>query len=216
MRVLQRVIDKRVATAGGTAIQVLDPFAGTGLIHEFYSLFVTTHGVEIEKEWAEMHARTRHGDSTRMFYFATGCFDMIVTSPTYGNRFADKHKAKDASLRRGYTHDLRALTNDQNRELQPNNTGGLPFSSKQYKELHLAVYRECWRVLKPKGWFVLNVSDFIKNFEIQPVANWHRDALIDLGFRVIEVYPVPTPRLRFGANEKARVEHEMVYVLEKP
>jgi len=40
---------------------VLDPFAGTGKIH---SLPFETVGVEIEKEWAEMHEKTIIGDAT--------------------------------------------------------------------------------------------------------------------------------------------------------
>ena len=42
-------------------VKVLDPFAGTGKIH---SLPYDTIGVEIEKEWAEMHENTIIGDAT--------------------------------------------------------------------------------------------------------------------------------------------------------
>ena len=41
--------------------KVLDPFAGTGKIH---SLPFDTVGVELEKEWAEMHEKTIVGDAT--------------------------------------------------------------------------------------------------------------------------------------------------------
>lgn len=201
-------------------IDVLDPFAGTGRIHDLASLWVQTWGVEIEEPWADLHDRTMCGDSTQLHkWFPPLSFDMIITSPTYGNRFADHHVPRNEAklwTRRGYTYDLRAMTGEPERQLEPNNTGKLMFSSPKYKKLHQEVYAQCHRVLRQGGWFVLNVSDSIFKGEIVPVAAWHRDVLIELGLRVIAEYDVPTPRLRMGRNESARVECEKIFVLEKP
>lgn len=134
---------------------------------------------------------------------------------TYGNRFSDRHQAKDASKRRGYTHDLRRMTGDPELELHPNNTGRYAFHTKQYQELHQKAWREVWRVLRPGGWFVLNVSDVIKSGEAVEVAQWHHDLVTDIGFDTIKTIPVETRRLRYGRNGAARAAYEMIYVLEK-
>lgn len=195
-------------------IRVLDPFAGTGKIHKLARTGVDTFGLEIEPEWAAMHPMTTHGNAL-MMPWPSNHFNMVITSPAYGNRLADKHNAKDGSLRRSYAHDLRRLTRDPLRHLHPDNLGGLHFGPK-YKELHQRVWQEVWRTLKPTGWFVLNVSDSIKNFKTVPVAQWHRDCCMEVGFNYVDEYEVPTPRLRVGSNSDARVASERVYVFEKP
>lgn len=211
--------DNTVKRSPTRPVRILDPFAGTGRIHQLMEIEnVQTYGVEIEPEWAELHPLTNCADSTNMDYFLSLFFDMIVTSPTYGNRFSDKHTPRNEArewTRRSYAYDLRKMTGDPNRRLAPSNTGQFPFSSPKYKSLHRAVYAECYRVLRFGGWFVLNISDHIRADKVIPVATWHRDALIDLGFTVVTEYDIPTPRLRMGRNEKARVPFEKIYVLEK-
>lgn len=58
---------------------VLDPFAGTGRIHELQRC--STWGVEIEPEWANMHSRTQVGDATDLPPYWVETFDMVITSP---------------------------------------------------------------------------------------------------------------------------------------
>lgn len=94
--------------------RILDPFAGTGRVH---SLGSNTWGVEIEPEWASMHPRTIVGDALHL-PFAAKSFDAVITSPTYANRLADHHEAKDGSVRHSYRHDL-------GRPLHPSNSGQL-------------------------------------------------------------------------------------------
>ena len=218
---LEQIVRQFVAThmpwPNHRPIIVLDPFAGTGKIHklrELPDIPVQTRGVEIEPEWAAMHPHTIQGDATHL-QFDAHHFDMVITSPAYGNRLADKHDAKDGSIRRSYTHDLRRLTGDNTRKLHPNNAGGMHFGS-QYMDLHIAAWKEVWRVLRPEGWFVLNVSDFIKNGDTVPVAHWHLGVCLDMGFNHVDSIEVETPRLRYGRNAEARVATERIFVLSKP
>ena len=187
--------------------KILDPFVGTGKIAclrqwlpqaEFF-------GYEIESEWADQ-ARTAGclcttGDSRHMHY-PDAMFDAICTSPTYGNRMADHHEARDGSPRHTYRHVL-------GRPLTPGNSGALQWGE-EYRALHVAVWTECRRVLKPGGIFVLNVKDHIRGGVLQEVTKWHSVALLMLGFVCTRRMHVPCPGQRHGANGHLRVEYESV------
>ena len=119
---------------------------------------------------AERFGAERFGDAT---------FDAICTSPTYGNRMADHHNARDASPRHTYRHVLgRPLTRGNSGALQ----WGDGIAGEEYRALHVAVWTECRRVLKPGGIFVLNVKDHIRGGVLQEVTKWHSVALLMLGF----------------------------------
>lgn len=179
--------------------KVLDPFAGVGLVHSLDH--AETWGVEIEPEWATVHPRTIVGDALSL-PFPDASFDVVVTSPTYGNRMADHHNAKDGSRRITYRHTL-------GRPLHPNNSGQLQWGAK-YREFHERAWAEVRRVLRPGGRFLLNVSNHIRKGEEQPVAEWHRDTLRAMGFWFVWAVPIETPRMRFGENHQARITHEHV------
>lgn len=226
LALFEKIIDDRLAiTPADLRIKVLDPFAGTGKIHTLGRPDVSTTGVEIQEQYVHPdmfgiswvpNPATVHGDATALPSIWTGMFDLVMTSPTYGNRFSDRHHAKDSSKRRSYTHDLRRMTGDETLELHPTNTGRYAFHTRQYRELHEKAWREVWRVLKPGGWFVLNVSDVIKNNEVVEVAQWHHDLATDIGFDTLQSIPVETRRLRYGRNASARAAYEMIYVLGRP
>src|SRR5690606_19681990 len=82
------------------AQSVLDPMAGVGKIgllrdYGFSGRIVAN---EIDPEWAAhspAHVEMHVGDAAAMTWAADGEFDAIVTSPTYGNRMADHHNARD-------------------------------------------------------------------------------------------------------------------------
>lgn len=188
---------------------LLDPFAGTGKVH---LLGGDTWGVEIEKPWADLHERTIHGNSRHLSdLFEPGFFAAVVTSPTYGNRLADKHTAKDGSVRHSYTHDIRAQTGDESYSLDPDNSGGMQWGD-AYRELHLAVWEQVAVVLRPGGTFVCNVSDHIRDRKVVEVCAWHRDVIPGLGFELVAVFEVGTARLKFGANsERVPAEEVQVY-----
>jgi SAM-dependent methyltransferase len=195
-------------------IKVLDPFAGTGKIHELYSAAVLTFGVEIEPEWAFMHPRTLVGNALEL-PVRTCSIDVICTSPTYGNRMADHHEAKDDSKRMTYRHRL-------GRPLHPSNSGQLGWGPK-YWEFHKAAWREQTRVLRPGGLFVLNVKNFYRTKTVKgtrvteevDVCQWHLDELTSLGYRVEASVAVPVRGMRMGTNHTRRVNHEMVYALRR-
>lgn len=80
----------------GHILQVLDPFAGIGRIHDLPSRLAETTGVELEPEWAACRAGTIVGDATQLPAKWSGRFDVVVTSPCYANRLADHHEARDS------------------------------------------------------------------------------------------------------------------------
>lgn len=190
-------------------VRVLDPFAGVGRIHELRTLLdwnVRTEGVELEKEWADLHPDTHVGNALALEY-SDGSFDAVVTSPTYGNRLADNHTAKDGSVRRSYTHDL-------GRQLSVDNSGEMQWGPK-YRDFHRAAWIEAKRVLRPQGRLVLNISDHIRQKQRQYVSSWHTETLVAMGFALVDATRVITPRLRSGANSTARVSSELVLAFDK-
>jgi len=189
--------------------RLLDPFAGSGRVHRLgepdIDLRYETIGVELEVEWAAMHPGTIVGDATAL-PFPDSSFAMAATSPTYGNRMADHHEARDGSYRRTYRHTL-------GRPLSANNAGGMQWGD-AYRRLHEVAWAELRRVLVPCGLFALNIKDHQRAGERIEVCKWHLDCLSDLGFELLEEREVDAPGFRFGRNHAARFP-EMVYLLER-
>jgi hypothetical protein len=208
---------------------VLDPFAGVGKLGD---IFPDAIGLEIEPRWAAMGAtrmKVEVGDATAM-RFPDATFGLVITSPSYGNRLADSHNAKDPckkcdgsglhegkpcrfcrgkglSHRNTYTHHL-------GEPLQRNNTGGMQWGS-EYRRIHLAAWAETVRVMQPMAPLFLNVSDHIRAGRRMKVSAWHVRTLLGLGLSFEDVVPVATDRLREGANHDLRVDSEWVFVLRK-
>lgn len=188
------------------ASPVLDPFAGSGRIHELQGWGYKTIGVEIEPEWAQLHPDTIVGNALEL-PFDDASLPAVCTSPTYGNRLADSHDARDDSVRRTYTHDL-------GRKLSPDNSGALQWGH-HYRAFHEKAWREVSRVLSPGGRFVLNIKDHIRGGRRQYVAGWHVTMLCRMGFELLYVLEIPTGGLTATSNGDLRVGAEQVFVLER-
>lgn len=187
---------------------VLDPFAGTGRIHELRDLIeIETVGLELEPEWADLSPYTIEGDATDLPW-TDDEFEAICTSPTYGNRLADSHNAADPERRRSYTHDL-------GRPLSEGSSGAMHWGD-EYRDLHYKAWSEAVRVLRPGGRFVLNIKDHIRGGAQMPVSHWHVATLVSLGlhFRPELSRGVQTGHLRQGANPE-RAGQELVLVFDK-
>lgn len=194
------ILDTISSCLGSPVGPVLDPFAGTGLLS---SLPIHTVCVEIEQDWAtNVCADSQH------LPFPAHVFDAVATSPTYGNRMADHHDARDGSKRHTYTHYL-------GHKLHDNNSGKMHFGA-EYCQLHANVWIECLRVLKSQGLLVLNTKDFIRDGLLTPVTDWHSECLSRLGFTFLYRLSVPVRGLRHGANNTLRVDHEDITVWEAP
>jgi tRNA G10 N-methylase Trm11 len=195
------------------SIWILDPMCGTGEklkeLHDNYLPNSKILGLEIEEEWANITPSiVLHADAFEFLKMGRdGHWDAILTSPTYGNRMADHHKAKDVRKRNTYTHRL-------GRELSPHNSGKLQWGD-EYKRFHFALWEECIRVLRPEGKFVLNIKDHIRNGKLQNVTDWHLQTLNDLGLNLIEHVKVDVPSLKNGENSKLRMPYESVILFQK-
>ncbi len=187
----------------------LDPFGGTGKIFEIekYVEGVEIECIEIEPEWAAYNSRITVGNALSLPW-SNGYFDWICTSPTYGNRMADHHEARDCSRRNTYRHALE-------RPLHPANAGQLQYGL-EYQNLHRSAWLEAWRVLRPGGLFILNIKDHIRRGLRVNVTQFHKDCLGGIGFIYCSEDHVNCPGNRFGQNGGARVEYETVALFQKP
>ncbi len=239
------IVELFVELLGERRGRVLDPFAGEGRALGALTGggIRTVRGLELERPWAEQSEHVEQGDATCM-RFAPRSFNFIVTSPAYGNRYADHHRATDAckackgrgetrtargaplitcdncggtglSMRRSYTHDIRRLTGDPDYELAPTNAGLYEFHTAQYQRLHAMAWFECTRVTTPDAEFILNVSNFIRKGEEVDVLGWHLHLLGVLGWKETARHEVRTQRMGKGANGKARTACEYVVQLGK-
>jgi hypothetical protein len=188
---------------------ILDPFAGTGKIGMVknigYTGKITCNDLEPEYKINCGYSIDKwlHIDASLL----TGCFDAIVTSPTYGNRMADSHNAKDKSKRVTYTHKL-------GRKLHPENTGAMQWGDR-YKLKHIECYNNFYKILEKNGKLIINISDHIRKGVVIDVSGWHLENICSIGFQLIKKYEIPVKRMRFGANNELRVSNEYIYVFKK-
>lgn len=188
--------------------RILDPFAGVGTTAKSLQEHDVL-GIEIEKEWALQYSGTINGDSIEVIP-TLGKFDVILTSPCYGNRMADDFVSKDTSKRVTYRHCL-------GKELSEGTASNLYFGKKnrKYENFHEKIWRLCVNSLKDKGLFILNCKDFICEGEVKEVTKWHVDFLKGLGMMEIGREIVYSKGMRLGANGKARIDYENVICLRK-
>lgn len=209
-------------------LSILDPFGGVGGIHSLApeSVAWETYAIELEPEWASVSAEygwTWCGDfmdfepntspfiredSAGQYMHRQKTFDVIATSPAYGNRMADHHNAQDDSRRLTYRHRL-------GRDLTENNSGGMQWGD-EYRAFHHYAWRKVARMLPLNGLFLLNVKDHVRRGKMQQVPQWHRDKVQHFGFVLEQDIHVPVRGMGFGANQQTlKVDYEHVYVFRK-
>lgn len=199
----------------------LDPFAGVGTIavlegsvpqrgHVRFEAPRHFVMLELEPEWASQHPKTVCVDALVQMdaWVKAGTrFDGVVTSPVYGNRMSDSHNAQDGSTRHSYTHDL-------GRKLTEGNIGDAYFWQDRYKEFHIRAWQLAYNVTRPGGEMFLNVSDFYRTTKGERqqmrVVAWHMKTLSAIGYSILKVHRVGTPRMRKGRNGESRVEYEAI------
>lgn len=190
---------------------VLDPFAGTGHALERLARMVpaaTFVGIEIQPQYVATGPALLRLGSALALDFTDGSVDAIVTSPTYGNRMADHHDARDTSKRNTYRHALGA-------ELHPDNSGALQWGP-EYRDFHKRAWAEAVRVLAPGGRMILNIKDHVRAGRRQPVAAWHAAELERQGLEPTGNRLVYTTGNGFGANGATRIPFEIVATFRKP
>lgn len=193
--------------------KVLDPFAGTGKIGliKTFGFNGTIYANELEPEWLEDNKYDcdylTFQDAEKISY-PKEYFDAICTSPTYGNRMADCHNAKDGSKRITYTHCL-------GRNLNNENTGKMQFGS-NYKNKHIKIYKHLFDVLKDGGCFILNIKNHIRGGKEIDVVDFHKSAMEEAGFIEEQDIKIEVPCMGFGQNRNARVPYEHLIKFRKP
>ena len=191
----QMVFEERMRL--GRAVAVLDPFAGVGGIHQLLrNPEVFTYGLEIEPEWASQHPGTRVGSALNMGnwdYWGADEFDIIATSPCYGNRMADTYDGRDGSSRRTYRISLGRMPSE--------GSSAMMQWGDAYRVFHRRAWAECTRVTTPNAIFILNIKDHWRKGRWQNVPGWHRVALRDLGWDLEETVEIDSGRgYGFGQN----------------
>lgn len=226
-------------------VRVIDPFAGVGLVHELADERVETIGVEIQPEWAAAHPDTT---CANVLDFARSwereAFDVLLTSPAYGNRMADSHDARDecrTCAGDGYYLDQRppdfaritceackgsglTMRNTYTHALQ--RSGAKPVEhddnavvmqwGARYREFHDAVWASCSSyLLRPGGLVLLNVKNHVRRSEVQRVVEFHVNSWLRLRYTIEEARPIETRGLAYGANHDVRTPHELIIALRK-
>ncbi len=197
------MLDARVDVPRGATM--LDPFAGIGKGVDFMrARGYEAIGVDLEPADAWGDEASSHvglGNALDLD-FDDASFDVVFTSPTYGNRFADRDMRP--SVAGTYAKGLgRFASEGSSCHLQ---------WGEGYREFHRAAWAEVRRVLRPGGVFLLNISDHYRDNRPVGVSAWHLKTLCALGFEWVDARPIPTPRLGRGANSKNRCEVEWLHL----
>lgn len=232
-KVTQKTLADILNTLGVS--DVLDIFGGIGKIGlvKNYGYKGKVSANEIEPSWRGVPTEKLQrenkvdvstiGDS-RNLNIPDNSVGAIVTSPTYGNLMGLRSPSKKDS----YT----AFAGGR---LQEGNTGGEVWGP-NYEKLHREVYDEAFRVVKPGGYFILNMKDKpvtaadqknnwipkrgstvkVEN-GVMKATDWHIKALEEVGFEFINRMKIQEPKQSIDTQRFAKtVGYEEVVVMGKP
>lgn len=191
---------------------VLDPFAGTGKIGLIKGRGFSgkVYANEIEPEWINENLYNCDFitcQDAEFLDYPTKHFDAVCTSPTYGNRMADHHEAKDGTKRNTYTHCI-------GRRLTDGNTGKMQWGI-EYMEKHKRIYKHLYSLVKENGLFICNIKNHIRKGKEIDVKSFHENALTNCGFEKIDEIFIETNGNGFGANADKRTNGEYILVFRK-
>ena len=211
---------------------VLDPMGGTGSI-----LFAAVKGYPTITGELEAHqAKIQHANTLKIrnqtlinapaqdarwdaakLPLTSQSVPAIVTSPPYYDMFSNWNRH---STGRNERQDHIGPTGSCY-GFHPAQIGNLHVYEK-YLETMRAVYRECWRVLKPGGTLVLIIGDRVKNKRRVPIVDDTAVLCQANGFTLLEQYnrrtiPSHFRNIHAGKNgdQYPRIEEESALVLRK-
>jgi len=197
---------------------VYDPMAGVGTLEEILAPmagWLVPVGSEIEIEYATERPWIQWEDCRDHL----DRYQLIVTSPPYGNRMADQYLGTPAeqALRAetGKKPRRNSYAIDLNRRVSEGSSAGLQWGPK-YRELMESIWGHvAQHQLLPGGHLIVNVASHFRDKEYRPVAEWTLSTLLDLGLVLIEARFAETPGNRDGQNRESRVGGELVYLFQR-
>lgn len=196
--------------------RLLDPFAGVGGVHTLAALGWETVGVEAVAKWAAAHPDTIHGDSTELCpgLFAPDSFDAVVTSPTWGNGLNQRAPNANAGDGKRYTYPDIA-----GERMADTNTGGARFGKTErgtYRRLHVVIWPQVVRALRPDGILVLNCRDSSDGSGgVRAVTGWHIEQLQRCGMRLGAMSCVTARGMAWGERRRWVGDGELLVVMHK-
>lgn len=219
-------------------LRILDPYAGKGSgLEGWLATGYDAVGVELEPEWSCASSAIVQGSALDLAAVLPGTFDALITSPCYGNRMADNHEAKDPckACVPGVGHAPSIDSSGapcrtcKGTGLSPRITyrrklGRMPSAGSaavlqwgnSYRDHHQRFIHSALEVLEPEALMIVNMKNHIRDGREQLVTEWWLNVLLVRGCRLLEVRPVRTQGMGFGANADARTDREFLIVVRAP
>ena len=205
--------------------------------HEDGAVEFPSTDIEIEAEWAtaglgvgwidcghdgskrhlqhsEGHRAWRiHGDSAdAVKLLGLGTQWAVYCSPPYANRLGDDPDFtwEQQSDRHTYSHAL-------SRPLSAGSAARSSTLDSAYMQTCGQIITAVHDVLEPDGWFVVNVSDSIRDEGRTRIRaeQWWVQEVMTRGFVLESAHPLKTPRNGHGAGGHLRLEREMIFVFRR-
>ena len=184
---------------------LIDPMAGEGRHYEALADAGWTLILSDIHAWPHRSSRVVHGDATDIAR-DDNSIDVLLTSPPFGNRLADKMS----------TDDDRRITYADRRgcDTADNDAAGLQWGS-AYRSTMQDIWTETARVLRDDGLAVIDIKDHIRRDVRQHVTAWTVDAWQQLGWTVTDIIPVPAIGYRGVRHDRARTDAHSLIALRR-
>jgi len=182
--------DERLISAAAEMIEhhtaapgiLIDPMAGEG---SHYAPFAEAGWTVIMSDihlWPHRDRRVLCCDAADISA-DDDSIDVLLTSPPFGNRLADKMSTDD---------DQRVTYADRRgADAAENDASGMQWGA-AYRSAMRRIWTEAARLLKDDGLAVIDIKDHIRGGSRQHVTAWTIQAWRDLGWTVADIIPVQT------------------------